>query len=105
MGVASASFPSKNAVQFHDLVDHMVSTLNLPEVLVKETFHLVSDILSAAAKNRISLTILDGLLSWPNLCGPILPLVNSSLRRRTKYTRYLLKGSLITISTQSPIHW
>lgn len=66
--MAPASSPFKNAVHFHDVVDHMVSTLSLP---VEETSQPVSDILSAIAKQRISLTILDGLLQlaksvWSN---------------------------------------
>lgn len=48
-GKASASFSSEGAVQFHDLLDHVVSTLNLLVVPVEETSYLVFNTLGVRA--------------------------------------------------------
>lgn len=45
VGVASAYLPSEDAMQFHNLVDRVVSFLNLPAVPVEETFHTVFNML------------------------------------------------------------
>lgn len=77
VGMASVSFPLEDATQFHDLVDHVMSTLNLPAVPVEETLHPVFDIIWATLRSRLSLRILDGLLQpvkfmWtmPASCQP-----------------------------------
>lgn len=49
----------KNTLQFHNLVDCMVSTLNLPLVPVEERAHLMFDIIGTTYRNRMSLSILD----------------------------------------------
>lgn len=61
MRVASASSPSEDVLQFPDLVDHKIATLNLPSGAVEETSHEVFDNFGATSVNR-SLPILDRLL-------------------------------------------
>lgn len=43
VGIISALSPSRDALQFCQLVDQMASTLNLPSVALEETSHPVFD--------------------------------------------------------------
>lgn len=78
LSVSSASSPSGDAVQFHDLMDHMASILHLPSGFVEEVSHPVLNVLGAPFRNRMSLPILNGLLQpvktiWavPAFCQPL----------------------------------
>lgn len=78
---ASASFPSEDALWFHDLLDQMLSTVNLPSVSVEGTSHSVFDILRATSKSRMLFQSLMVYCSLLKFCKPRRQIISSAFGR------------------------